>query len=56
MGGKLFEILKKTFSKKNFQKKHFFFLKEKINAFFQKNKVLVYRGKKILNDKLFTKT
>ena len=44
MGRKVFEILKKYFSKKNFQKKHFFSKKKK-NAFFQKNKVLVYRGK-----------
>ena len=49
MGGKLFEILKKhffekTFSKKTFSKKTFFF-KKKEKCFFQKNKVLVYRGK-----------
>ena len=40
MGERLFEILKK-----NFQKTTFFFKKKK-NAFFPKNKVLVYRGKK----------
>ena len=35
MGGKLFEILKKTFFKKIFPKKTFFFKKKK-NAFLQK--------------------
>ena len=48
---KLFEILKKkNFSKKKFPKKTFFFKKKK-NAFFQKNKVLVYRGKNFFSPK-----
>ena len=40
MGGKLFEILKKIFFEKKFPKKIKMF-------FFQKNKVLVYRGKQL---------
>ena len=46
MGRKLFEILKKKIFSKKFPKKHFFSKKKK-NAFSQKNKVLVYRGKNI---------
>ena len=39
MGGKLFEILKTNFSKKNFPQKNIFFQKKKKkNTFFQKKK------------------
>ena len=41
---KFWKFLKKKISKKHFQKKRFFFKKMNI-VFFQKNKVLVYRGK-----------
>ena len=46
MSGKLFEILKKTFSKKYFQKKHFFSKKRKL-LFFKKIKFLFIGVKKI---------
>ena len=46
VGRKVLEILKKKFSKKHFQKKDFFSKKWTL-FFFKKNKVLVYRGKKI---------
>ena len=46
MGGKIFEILKKLFSKKNFQEKHFFQKKKEKCFFFQNIKFLCIGVKK----------
>ena len=51
MGGKLFEILQKKFSKKQFPKKTFFFKKKRKILFFKKIKFLFIGVKKVFSPK-----